>query len=170
MFDAAAPSVCQTVSGIYYSPEDAELVAAHSWYIQKSHDELFYAYTYFYREGSESRKNRRIKRYLHRLIVDPPPELLVDHRDGNGLNCCRWNLRIASHSSNSANRINRDLPLSGYRGVDLNGRRYRARIVCQGVEYHLGMYWTAREAAEAYDKGAEKYFGEFAWFNLRENK
>lgn len=168
MFDAAAPVFCQLASGILYSPEDADFVAAHSWYVQKAHDRLFYAYTYLYREGDESQRRRRLKRYLHRLIVQPPPDLLVDHRDGNGLNCCRWNLRIASHSNNSANRINRDLPLSGYRGVDLNGRRYRARITCEGVEHHLGMYLTAREAAEAYDAKARELFGEFAWLNFDE--
>jgi hypothetical protein len=34
MFDGT-PVVCQTVSGIWYSPEDAELIAAYPWYINE---------------------------------------------------------------------------------------------------------------------------------------
>lgn len=170
MFDAAAPVVCQLASGICYSPEDAELITAHPWYIHSCVTPgLFYAYTYLYREGDEPRQTRRLKRYLHRIIVKPPDGLLVDHRDRNGLNCCRWNLRIATHSENSANRINRDVSLLGYRGVEFHGRQYRARLTFRGQSVRIGNYPTALEAALAYDVKARELFGEFAWLNFDED-
>ena len=36
--------------------------------------------------------------YLHRFILDAPSGLDVDHKDGDGLNCQRLNLRIATRS------------------------------------------------------------------------
>ena len=48
--------------------------------------------------------------FLHTAIIErmglepPSPEhVLVDHRDGDGMNCCRANLRWATHSMNARN-------------------------------------------------------------------
>lgn len=105
--------------------------------------------------------------YMHRAIVKCPSTFKVDHRDNDGLNNQRPNLRVASHDQNNYNR--EGWSLSGYKGVSRRGRRYRARLQINGVEKCLGNFDTAIEAAVAYDIAAHELFGEFAWFNFPES-
>lgn len=39
--------------------------------------------------------------YLHRFLLPPPAGMVVDHRDGDGLNCRRDNLRITTKHFNA---------------------------------------------------------------------
>ena len=41
---------------------------------------------------------------MHRLIMNAPDDLEVDHIDRNGLNNCRFNLRLATRSQQRANQ------------------------------------------------------------------
>ena len=41
---------------------------------------------------------------MHRLIMQPPPHLVVDHLNGDGLDNRRCNLRICTHAENAQNR------------------------------------------------------------------
>lgn len=100
---------------------------------------------------------------LHRFVMDYTGELLIDHRNGCGLDCQRANLRLATYSQNGANRRT---------GGKLKGVRWRAskqkwetRIVCQGKRYKLGEFESELEAALAYDAKAVELFGEFALTN-----
>src|SRR5688572_1565148 len=65
--------------------------------------------------------------YLHRLIMQAPAGMEVDHRDGNGLNNRRENLRLVTRTQNLFNPHNRRLPQCGYRGVSPEGKRWVAR-------------------------------------------
>src|SRR5215467_5885190 len=57
--------------------------------------------------------------YMHRVIMNPPDHLLVDHIDDDGLNNRRSNLRIVTHAQN-IQRAPMPLGESGYRGVSMN--------------------------------------------------
>lgn len=105
--------------------------------------------------------------YMHRTVVQCSPTYKVGHKDGNGLNNQRPNLRVAGHEQNNLNRGG--WSFSGYKGVSLDGRGFRARISVNSVQKTLGWYATALEAALAYDDMAHGVFGEFAWFNFPEN-
>jgi len=62
---------------------------------------------------------------MHRLIMGPPSDMQIDHRDHNGLNCQRYNMRICTNIQNRANRTPGGL--SKYLGVSpyvKNGRTY----------------------------------------------
>lgn len=138
--------------------EDYERVSAFQWYAAKM-GKTFYAVRSVYVNG----KNRTI--YLHRVILDAPPEMEVDHRDRNGLRCTRDNLRLATKQQNLANRGIRSTAIHG-KGVEQTPtQRYRARIKVSGQIIQLGTFATAKEARDAYNIKAVEVFGEFAVLN-----
>lgn len=102
--------------------------------------------------------------YLHRLLLDAPRGVLVDHCNRNGLDNRRNNLRLATNSQNAANAIRRSDNASGYKGVcwDRDRGQWRAYITEAGRLRHLGLFGNIAEAAHAYDVAAENLWGEFA--------
>jgi hypothetical protein len=84
----------------------------------------------------------------------------VDHKNGNHKDNRLENLRDATMSQNIANA-----DFGEMRGIELHGAKFRARVWVEGKRTELGSYSTLEEAKEAYRKGAEKYFGEFAYHN-----
>jgi hypothetical protein len=103
-------------------------------------------------------------------ISDPKRE--VDHRDHDGLNNRRGNLRRCTRSQNIMNSKNRKhgYIVSRFRGVHFNHTKknpWSARINVRGRRYHLGAYPSERKAALAYDAAARKRCGEFATVNFR---
>jgi len=102
---------------------------------------------------------------LHRMILGvTDPTILVDHRDGDGLNCKRSNLRETNHAGNSQNASRRADNTSGYRGVTFNklSGKWQASIQREKVKKHLGLFPTAELAHEAYATAARELHGEFA--------
>lgn len=105
---------------------------------------------------------------LHRLILGiHGTRLRGDHRNGNGLDNRRGNLRIATHAQNNRNR--RGCGKTGFKGVTkfTHCERYFARIKHHGKTVHLGCFGDPAEAARAYDRAAKELFGEFAWLNFQ---
>ena len=103
---------------------------------------------------------------LHREILKAPQGVPVDHRDNDGLNNQRSNLRFASSVTNKQNGpARRDNLSTGFKGVSNTRGRFQARIKVNKVAVELGCYATPVEAAQAYNKAALLYFGEFAWLN-----
>ena len=106
--------------------------------------------------------------YLHRFILDVEDDNLeVDHRDHNGLNCIRNNLRISTRNQNQQNQ--RGSLKHGYKGISFDKKAkknpWEAHIEINKVGFYLGRYSDPILAAKAYDNAALKYFGEFACTN-----
>ena len=102
---------------------------------------------------------------LHRLIMQAPSHLMVDHVDGSPLNNLRSNLRVCTNSQNQANRYGTGGQTSSrFRGVywEAKGQVWRARIQVKGKTIHLGKHPSELDAAEAYVNAARFYWGEFA--------
>lgn len=93
---------------------------------------------------------------------------MVDHRNGNGLDNRRSNLRPATVSQNAMNRRKRVDNTSGYKGVSFRKETkvWRAYVSVLGKRVWLGQYPTATEAAAAYDVAAKLHYGEFARLNF----
>jgi len=106
---------------------------------------------------------------MHRLIMGlTDPSIGCDHRDGNGINNQRENLRVATGSQNQGNQRPRKGASSRYKGVSWYRRyhKWEGRIEHQGHSYHLGYLDDEADAARAYDDAARELFGEFACVNF----
>jgi hypothetical protein len=102
--------------------------------------------------------------YLHRAILDFPKHG-VDHKDHDGLNCTRKNLRPANSFQNARNTEKRRInATSRYKGVSFDKlkKKWYAKITVSGKQMALGYYVSEEEAAEAYKIAAVRYFGEYA--------
>lgn len=103
--------------------------------------------------------------FLHRLVMGfkHGDGRMVDHKDRDGLNCQKRNLRPAVDSQNKANVPPRGK--SGIKGVRFYKGAWEANIKHQ----YLGRFPTAKAAADAYDQAAIRTHGEFAWLNNLES-
>ncbi len=106
---------------------------------------------------------------MHRFIMEAPKGLQVDHRDCDGLNNQKSNLRAATHPQNCYNKEIGPRNTSGYKGVvwDKQHKKWRAQIKFQRKYYCLGLFQKAEDAARAYDAKAIELFGEFAHTNFK---
>jgi len=106
---------------------------------------------------------------MHRVIMDEiNPKVLIDHKDGDGLNNQKFNLRKANSSQNSSNRTKRVPASSKYLGVHFrkNENKWQAKIRHNKQYISLGYFDNEVDAAIAYNAGAKKYHGEFANINI----
>ncbi len=105
-------------------------------------------------------------RLLHRLIMQTPPRLTVDHGDTDGLNDRRHNLSNITVAQNVARRHHFPRTASGRTGVYPVGSRYMATISIGNKAQYIGTYDTIDEAARAWDKVAFQVRGDFAVLNF----
>lgn len=147
----------------YVSPEDHERVVAKKWQAKRG-KRTWYA-RHVWREG---KKLKGV--YLHRFITgELDPSVPVDHRDSNGLNCTRGNLRSATGAQNTRNRRKPAIATTSvYKGVSWVTRRRRwcSQIKMNGKSKHLGHFDSERDAALAYDDAARAMHGAFALCNF----
>jgi hypothetical protein len=108
---------------------------------------------------------------MHRLVAEHSGLAVdrkqIDHVDGNGLNNCRNNLRVATPSQNRANLHRARNNTSGFKGVgwSRHNGRFRAYIGVAGRHLHLGYFDDPQDAARAYNEAALKHYGEYSCLN-----
>lgn len=116
----------------------------------------------------------RLRYRVHRFILclTKQDTITVDHRNGNGLDNRRINLRRATISQNTVNQVKRSGCSSQFIGVhkhiNVHGTRWYTTIRVNKEKRWLGSFDSEIEAAKAYDEKAKELFGEFARLNFPE--
>lgn len=106
---------------------------------------------------------------MHREILGAPSRKYVDHKNHNGLDNRRENIRICTNQQNSANSRLRDGRT--WKGVHLDTRgKFRSSIGISGRTVLIGIFDSELHAAAAYNNKAREAFGEFALVNNLPNE
>lgn len=141
---------------------DYEMLKKRRWWVRKGGNT-------FYAVGKMKNGNgKRITVSMHRIIMGVTnPKDVIDHKDWNGLNNQRSNLRICTNAENLANRnpacksrTEKRFALQGA-GVRLTrpfGKYpWSARILVKDKYKQIGDFETQLEASIAYHKAIKEY-------------
>ncbi|MDO8725632.1 MAG: AP2 domain-containing protein [Candidatus Methanoperedens sp.] len=142
------------------SPEDLDKVKDYKWSFCNG-----YALTTIYIPYKKTIR-------MHRLIIDSPNGVYVDHINRDTLDNRRSNLRLATPSQSRANTSGqRTRHISKYKGVRYYSRtkRWVSSICANRKRIFLGSYDLQEDAARAYDSAALYFFGEYAYTNFSDS-
>ena len=105
---------------------------------------------------------------MHRFLLSPKDNEIVDHINGNGLDNRKSNLRLCTPSQNNQNFRIKKTSKSGYKGVCWHKASKKWRVTIKTVYKQVsgGYFSDKKEAALKYNELASKYFGEFARLNI----
>jgi hypothetical protein len=138
--------------------EDFEWLSNYKWcayHPKRRRPGCWYAHRGIYIKGPRTIRDIA----MHRAILNAPRGTIVDHRDGNGLNNQRSNLRLCNGSQNGFNRAANVNSKSGLKGIiRLANGLWTAQI-------RIGTFATKEAAIIAYNEAVIKYHGEFAYLN-----
>lgn len=145
---------------VHVDDSDFDVLSKFRWYLSV-HKKNMYALT----------KIKYKHHSMHRMLMGlTDPKILCDHKDGNGLNNQRSNIRQATYGQNSQNKGACHRNLSGYKGVCLNRenkyKKYTAVIIANGKRIFGGGFTTPEDAARRWNEMARQYHGEFAYQNI----
>lgn len=132
------------------------------WQAQQNQGGVWYAT----RKVTDPQSGERFKQYLHRVVMNAPPGVLVDHIDGDGLNCRKINLRCTTTHHNTHNYAH---PTGNpFRGITRRRGKWIAQITENRRKVFIGSYTLPQDAARAYDREARRIYGEHARLNFPE--
>lgn len=151
----------ETKKGIKYKvifdKEDLNIFMLFNWSVLSSGKKK-YLYKGVCKKGEKTKTV-----LLHRLIMNAPKGMEVDHINGNGLDNRKSNLRLCDKSQNGINRgPNKNGKLKGITKIN---NRWMARVNYYNKNIYIGLFKTPIDAAKAYNKKAKELFGEFAYMN-----
>ena len=101
---------------------------------------------------------------MHRVIMGAPPNKVVDHINGNGLDNRRKNLRICTNAENRRNQKLSKTNKSGFKGIYWHKRvnKWVVQISFNNKNIWGGCYSDKNEAVGARNELVVKYHGSFA--------
>lgn len=133
-----------TKNQFYIDKEDLDKVKKYTWYENED------GYLMSRIDGELIR--------LHRLIMDCPDDLEIDHINHNTLDNRKRNLRIVTRQQNSMNKNSKGVCF------DKSKNKYMAYIG-NGVGRHLGYFDTYEDARTARLNAEDKLYGEYSYTN-----
>jgi hypothetical protein len=151
--------------------EDWDKIKNHNWYTEKGNS-TFYVVTNINKGKHQSQLR------LHRLITNENnPEVFIDHKDFNGLNNKKNNLRKCTRNQNLQHSRKYKNTKNKFKGVCLMRTKRKEKVYFYWVSQirfnkkllYLGTYKTELDAALAYNNKAKELFGDFALLNTIQN-
>lgn len=137
---------------------DFEDVSQHRWYAQRGKRT-------FYAARDKTIDGKKFHILMPRAILKvSDSRILVDHRNGNGLDNRRSNLRTCTIAENNCNRQHlQRTNTSGVHGVfwDSGCNKWRASITANNKTVYIGIFNDKDAAKKARDAKALEFFGEF---------
>lgn len=143
--------------------EDYEYLNQWKWSATKHHGNHYAIRT------DRQVKGVKVKVSMHRLLLKLiDPNIKGDHKDRNGLNNQKYNLRTCSVGENNRNRTSAKGSSSMYLGVfwRVRDKKWIAAIRSNKKTKHIGQFNSEKDAAIAYNNFAIKLHGQFANINI----
>ena len=130
---------------------DFDLVSKRNWWMRKGYPST----------SNPGKSPRQLP--MHRVIMNPPSGMLVDHINGNPLDNRRENLRLCTLSENNRNVSVQSRSKSGLKGVAWYsaGNKWKVQIQANGKRTHIGYFSNKEDAHRAYCEKAKELHGEF---------
>lgn len=138
--------------------DDVNKCREYKWAIGKSVSNQGKYVKYYVVSGSEGL-------LLHRFLMNPDKDMVVDHIDGDTMNNRKSNLRVCETKENLRNSKHRINNTSGYKGVTWfkPTRQWMAYIMVDYKHKTLGYFDDIEDAVEARKVAEDKYFGEYSY-------
>jgi hypothetical protein len=107
---------------------------------------------------------KKTTKFLHRIILNAPDGVIVDHINRIKTDNRRENLRMVTNTQSACNRPLQKNSMTGFAGVcwDSSNNYYKSRIGFFNRRLTLGCYKDTVQAAAAYNIAAAYLFGEYA--------
>ena len=148
--------ICHCKNGIdaLFDKEDFDLIKNHYWYLNCMG---------YIIPRDNMQKNKDI--FMHRLIMNCPDGLYVDHINHNVYDNRKSNLRIVTTAQNEMNKGNRKDNTSGCKGVNWDKRhnKWHVRLSYNKVRMDLGYFDDFDKAVSVRKEAEKKYYGEYAF-------
>jgi hypothetical protein len=148
---------------ILVEPGDAFRIQNQSYTAQFSRGAVYAAHVV----TTEGKKRTRL---LHRETLNTARDQETDFKNGNTLDCRNENLRRCARSEIIQRQSGKKSSRTEFRGVRHHQNRWYAELKYLGKTIYLGSFPLTTEgevaAAQAYDDGARRLFGNFAVFNF----
>lgn len=145
---------------ILIDEEDLDRIKAEGWSMSKTSHGYVFCNKYLGRVNGKYKYDRK---YLHRIIMNPPKNMTVDHIDGDPLNNQKNNLRVCSMANNAKNKKSKNGVIGVYWHKQIG--RWASQISKNGKRFHVGVFKTKKEAQIAYNKAATRLHGKYATLN-----
>lgn len=143
------------------SDEDYDRVACLSWHALQGKT------TWYAVHGRRVGKKMQ-SIYLHKFILGIGDGQEGDHRDRDGLNNQRENLRVCTTTQNQYNRRKYKTGLtSRHKGVSIERRsgKWKLQINVHGKQVYVGLFPTEDEAGRCYNRLTKALYGDFVLEN-----
>ena len=100
---------------------------------------------------------------MHRLILNEPEGMCIDHINHDTLDNRRVNLRVVTIGQNNMNRK----PSDGVSGVNWckSANKWRAVISVCGKPIHLGVFSNKEDAVQARLTAETQYYGKYSYYS-----